>query len=176
MHERPCTRRGSGFSDHFPGFAGQALHLFSLVLLLDFRLHLRHLFHLVDSDLLMHISLARACECNEQDSCIFTQPVCDRVQAVVFAYLSRPEAQRVLITCILLLADQKDILLGRTEVQLSICLSTYSVPTPPLQPFLQPVVPGQGGVWDLDTISATSSLESDRHAVEEEDAETVQSR
>lgn len=93
----------------------------------------------------MHISLARACACDPQDACIFTRPTCGLVQATVFAYLSRPEAQRVLVSCILLLSDQRDILLSRTERQLDICLSTYSVPTPPVQVFLQPVVPGQGG-------------------------------
>ena len=98
----------------------------------------------------MHISLARACACDPQDACIFTRPTCGLVQATVFAYLSRPEAQRVLVSCILLLSDQRDILLSRTERQLDICLSTYSVPTPPVQVFLQPVVPGQGvlGSWN----------------------------
>ena len=126
----------------------------------------------------MHISLARACECDPQDACIFTRPTCGLVQATVFAYLSRPEAQRVLVSCIVLLADQRDILLSRTERQLGICLSTYSVPTPPVQAFLRPVVPGQGGVWDLETISSSSrssSRSSDhQHALEEENAHTIQ--
>lgn len=124
--------------------------------------------------ILMHISLARACQCNTQDSCIFTNPTCGRVQATVFAYLTQSEAQRTLITCILLLADQREILLSRTECQLDLCLSTYSVPTPPLQAFLQlqPVIPGQGGVWDLDTISNSSSSSEHQNAVEEEDPNT----
>ena len=125
--------------------------------------------------ILMHISLARACQCDTQDFCIFTRPTCGRIQAVVFAYLTRPEAQRVLVTCILLLADQRDILLCRTEVQLDLCLSTYSVPTPPLEAFLQlqPVIPGQGGVWDLETISNSSSSSSSQNAVEEENPAAV---
>ena len=127
----------------------------------------------MDFACLMHISLARACQCDTQDQCIFTIPVCGRVQSTVFGFLSQPEAQRVLISCILLLADQKDVLLARTEIQLNLCLSTYSVPTPPLQPWLPPVVPGQGGVWDLDTITATSSSASSEHAVEEEDTQAV---
>ena len=79
-----------------------------------------------------------------------------------------------LISCIVLLSDQKDILLGQTELQLGLCLSTYSVPTPPLQPFLQPVLPGQGGVWDLDTITSSSSASSYQNAVEEEDVDALQ--
>ena len=93
---------------------------------------------------------------------------------MIFAYLSHPEAQKVLISCILLLSDQKDILLSRTEIQLDLCLSSYSVPTPPLQPFLSPVVHGQGGVWDLDTVSSSSSQSSYQDAVEEEDIDALQ--
>ena len=170
---RSSSWRDCGISVYLPGFADKESHSFVLHLLLAVWIHHWNPLHLVDFTLLMHISLSRACQCDCQDACIFTLPVCGRVQAVVFAYLSRPEARRVLISCILLLSDQKDILLGRTEVQLALCLSTYSVPTPPVAFYLLPVVHGQGGVWDLDTVSADSSSSSEGHAVEEEDVEAV---
>ena len=145
-----------------------------LDLFLAFRILRRQLCHHLVVAVLMHISLARACECSSQEQCIFTKPICGRIQASVFQFLPRPEAQRVLISCIVLLSDQKDILLGQTELQLGLCLSTYSVPTPPLQAFLQPVLPGQGGVWDLDTITSSSSASSYQNAVEEEDVDALQ--
>jgi len=171
---RPCTWPNRSLTETFTGFASQDLHCHFLHLFLVFRFQCRSFLHTVDFAQLMHISLGRACNCDPQDLCIFTRPVCGLVQATTFAYLSRPEAQRVLVTCILLLADQKDILLGRTEYQLGICLSSYSVATPPVQAFLLPVVPGQGGVWDLDTAGATSSSSSSQHAVEEENIDAVQ--
>eukprot|EP00435_Cladocopium_sp_Y103_P069469 s777_g33.t1 len=133
----------------------------------------------------MHISLQRACECDPQDCCIFAIPVCGQVQATVFAFLSNVDSQRVLLTCVLFLCDQKEILLRRTERQ---HLSTFSVPSPPVQLFLQPVVPGQGGVWDLDLgsdldfdselySSGNSSIVEPvtvSHAVEEANAHTFQ--
>lgn len=175
MHGCACTWSGRRLTEDFIGLAVEAFHHLHLVLLLDFWIHRRLHFCIVAASILMHISLARACQCDTQDFCVFTRCTCGRIQVTVFAYLTRPEAQRVLITCILFLADQRDILLGRTECQLDLCLSSYSVPTPPLQAFIQlaPVIPGQGGVWDLDTISNSSSSVEVQNAVEEEDLDAV---
>ena len=132
FYGRKSPRRDSCIAEDFLGAAGQEFPFVQLALHLDFRVLCWSIFHYLHLASLMHISLARACQCDPQESCILTKPICGLIQATTFAYLSRPEAQRVLITCILLLADQKDILLSRTERQLEICLSTYSVPTPPL--------------------------------------------
>ena len=174
MHGRSCTRRDGSHPTHCFGPASSEISLELLDLLLVLRIFHWKPFHRVAFTGLMHISLARACECSPQEDCIFTKPICGKVQASVFAYLSRPEAQRVLTTCILLFSDQKDILLSRTEQQLDLCLSSYSVPTPPLQAFLLPVVPGQGGVWDLDTVSSSSSPSPYQDAMEEEDIDALQ--
>ena len=173
VHGCHRTWPDSSLPENFSGFALQDLLSDILALFLVYRFQCRRRFHTVDFAQLMHISLARACACDPQELCIFTNPVCGLVQATTFAYLSRPEAQRVLVTCILLLADQKDILLGRTEYQLGICLSSYSAATPPVQAFLIPVVPGQGGVWDLDTVSSSSNSSASQHAVEEEHIDAV---
>ena len=143
---------------------------------LDFWTHRRLHFCIVAASILMHISLARACQCDTQDFCVFTRCTCGRIQVTVFAYLTRPEAQRVLITCILLLADQRDILLGRTECQLEpLLIILLGPPHLRFQAFIQlaPVIPGQGGVWDLDTISNSSSSVEVQNAVEEEDLDAV---
>ena len=176
MHGCACTWSGRRLTEDFIGLAVEAFHHLHLVLLLDFWTHRRLHFCIVAASILMHISLARACQCDTQDFCVFTRCTCGRIQVTVFACLTRPEAQRVLITCILFLADQRDILLGRTECQLDLCLSSYSVPTPPLQAFIQlaPVIPGQGGVWDLDTVSSSSSPSPYQDAVEEEDIDALQ--
>eukprot|EP00435_Cladocopium_sp_Y103_P044641 s3790_g12.t1 len=130
----------------------------------------------------MHISLERACQCEHQEACVFANPVCGRVQAAVFAYLPSADCHRVLISCLLLACDQREILLHRTEYQLNILLSSFSVATPPLQPFLQPVIFGQGGVWDLDwdsnAVSSEESIAVDpadqiSNAVEEADSEAL---
>ncbi|CAL1169286.1 unnamed protein product [Cladocopium goreaui] len=44
----------------------------------------------------------------------------------------------------------------------------------PQEAFLLPVVPGQGGVWDLDTVSSSSSPSPYQDAVEEEDIDALQ--
>ena len=152
MHGCACTWSGRRLTEDFIGLAVEAFHHLHLVLLLDFWTHRRLHFCIVAASILMHISLARACQCDTQDFCVFTRCTCGRIQVTVFAYLTRPEAQRVLITCILFL-----------------------VPTPPLQAFIQlaPVIPGQGGVWDLDTISNSSSSVEVQNAVEEEDLDAV---
>ena len=67
----------------------------------------------------------------------------------------------MLRSCIILVIDRNDLFLSATALRLHYTGSNFTVPTPPLQPFL---VLGQVGVtptvWDLDTVSEASSLPS----------------
>ena len=80
----------------------------------------------------MHISLQRYCECHPQLSCIFAFPICGRIQVNIFTFLQTSDSFRVSLSCVLLLADRRDILLLVTERRLDIQLSSWSVVTPPL--------------------------------------------
>ena len=69
----------------------------------------------------------------------------------ILAYLIPAEGHRFLRTCIILLVDRRELFLSATALRLNYSASGYSVPTPPLQPFL---ILGQVGavatVWDQD--------------------------
>ena len=81
-----------------------------------------------------------------------------------------------------LLVEQKDLLLSGTAIRLQYSASGFTVPTPPLQPFLQLAFNQGGGVWDHTDGSGASSaratitdvLEVDHIAVTQSDTEIIQ--
>ena len=97
----------------------------------------------------MHITLARLAECHHQEDFFLSFPNWFFVQSVIFSALNPGESFRVSRSCIALYIDKKELLLWATAVRIQYCESSFSVLTPPLQPFIQlPLAHGQGGVWD----------------------------
>ena len=67
-------------------------------------------------------------------------------------------------------------MLSGTALRLQYSASGFSVPTPPLQAFLQPAVGQGGGVWDDSVSSNESSVPvSIANALEDEDLNAIQS-
>ena len=116
------------------GLASTAAILVDLVLPLVHWIHQWDLFHNLAFAVLnfMHILLQRYCECHPQRSCIFAYPICGRIRVNIFTFLQTSESFRASLSCVLLLADRRDILLFVTERRLDIQLSSWSVVTPPL--------------------------------------------
>ena len=117
----------------------------------------------------MHFTLARLLECNPQEHFFLAIPNWFLVQSVIFSALNPGESFRVSRTCIALYIDQKELFLWATAVRINYCASTFSVVTPPLQPFLRlQLAHGQGGVWDQSSgeVSQRSIPNSSDHALE----------
>ena len=74
---------------------------------------------------------------------------CPRGFVFVFVTCRRTSIVAILLSSV---RGRKDLFLSSTAIRLGYSASGFSVPTPPLQPFLPvPVLPvalGQGGVWD----------------------------
>ena len=104
------------------------------------------LFHPVVAAWLMHISLGRWCQADPQTHCFIAQPVCGPIQISILVFLLPAEHLRVAISCVVLFADRRDIALSITERNLGICLSTYSVATPPLAAW---TIPSSSGSWTV---------------------------
>ena len=123
---------------------------FLLLLVWILHCHFIHRLDLVRQ--LMWISLDRLAQCNRQAAFLLNIPDWFSVQEVLFSSLSPAEGHRLLRSCLALYVDRKDLFLNSTAIRLGYSASGFSVPTPPLQPFLPvPVLPvalGQGGVWD----------------------------
>ena len=109
----------------------------------------------------MYISFDRLALCHQQEQFLLLAPGWFTVHSWVISFLQPAEGHRLLRSCIILVIDRNDLFLSATALRLHYTGSNFTVPTPPLQPFL---VLGQVGVtptvWDLDTVSEASSLPS----------------
>ena len=124
------------------------------------------------------ISLARFSESDHQDGCILFSTVgWFEIQTVLLSALNPRDSRRFLHSCLWLYSDRSDLLLSATEFRLQLHLSTFSVPTPPVQAFLPPLQPavGQGGgVWDAvesdhsQSLPESSENSAESHALEDQ--------
>ena len=124
------------------------------------------------------ISLARLSESDHQDGCIlFSTLGWFEIQTVLLSALNPRDSRRFLHSCLWLYSDRSDLLLSATEFRLQLHLSTFSVPTPPVQAFLPPLQPavGQGGgVWDAvesdhsQSLPESSENSAESHALEDQ--------
>ena len=125
----------------------------------------------------MWFSLERFLQCNQQIALpILHVPNWYFIQALILAHLTPAEGLRLVQSCIVLLIDRSDLFLQATAIRINYCHSAWTVPTPPLQLQLQPVQPGQGGVWDFDSdfdSSSSRSLPVVSDAVEETNVDTI---
>ena len=128
----------------------------------------------------MWISLDRFSECDPQEGFIVHIPGWFGLQSIILAFLTPAESHRYLRTCVYLLLDTRDLLLNATAVRIQY-FGSFSVPTPPVQPTLQPAVGQGGGDWDLEFSgssepSDTSESEEafENHAMEGENIDGVQ--
>ena len=134
----------------------------------------------------MWISFSRLAICHQQEQFLLLAPGWFAVHSLLISFLSPAEGHRLLRSCIILVIDRNDLFLSATALRLQYSGYIFSVPTPPVQPFL---VLGQVGetptVWDLEssesqgTDSQTSSLSSfavatQNHALEDERSDHLQ--
>ena len=133
----------------------------------------------------MWISLDRVCACDQQDQFILLNPGWFTVHSTILCYLFPAEGHLFLRSCILLVIDRSDLFLSATALRIQYSRSGYSVPTPPLEPY---IVLHQVGVvqtvWDQDSSalqSSRSSLNSlvnsiavVHNALEDENPDTLQ--
>ena len=88
-------------------------------------------------------------------------------------------SHRFLHTCLVLLSDKSELLLFATQLRLQLQLSTFGVPTPPVQAYLPLAVGQGGGFWDdvdsrSDPLAAVSSASSsEHHAMEEQNTHGI---
>ena len=138
--------------------------------LVDFRLDLGSLSQC------MWVSLDRISVCNRQTEFLLDTPDWFSIQIFIVSNLEPAETHRFLRSCLALLIEQKDLLLSGTALRLQYSASGFSVPTPPLQVFLQPAVGQGGGVWDNSVSSNESSVPASvANALEDEDLDAIQS-
>ena len=121
----------------------------------------------------MILSLARFSEANPQDSLtLLTSAGWFEIQTFVLSALDQRDSRRFLHSCLWLYCDRSDLLLSATHCRLQLDLSTFAVPTPPLQAYLPLAVGQGGGVWDdvdsdhSQSLDGVSAVESENHAVE----------
>lgn len=74
------------------------------------------------------------------------------ISVIVTAFLDTFSQARLLLSCVVLQVDRSDVALSVTALRLHIALSSWGVPTPPVQAYLPPAQT----VWDDITISDTS--------------------
>ena len=124
----------------------------------------------------MWVSLDRISVCNRQTDFLLDTPDWFSIQIFIVSNLEPAETHRFLRSCLSLLIEQKDLLLSGTALRLQYTASGFSVPTPPLQVFLEPAIGQGGGAWD-DTVSSSDSgiPASIANALEGENSDAVQS-
>ena len=105
----------------------------------------------------MWVSLDRISVCNRQTDFLLDTPDWFSIQFFIVSNLEPAETHRFLRSCLALLIEQKDLLLSGTALRLQYSASGFSVPTPPLQVFLQPAV-GQGGEFGTIRSAATNPV------------------
>ena len=97
----------------------------------------------------MIISLERFSAANHQDDFGLLQcPGWFDIQTLILSALDPRDSRRLLHSCLILFSDKSELLLFATQCRLQLDLSTFAVPTPPVQPFLPRAVGQGGGVWD----------------------------
>ena len=123
----------------------------------------------------MIVSLARFSEADHQeDFALLSAPGWFDIQTSILSSLDPRSAHRFLHTCLVLLSDNSELLLFTTQLRLQLQLSTFGVPTPPVQAYLPLAVGQGGGVWDdVDSRSdpgtvASSAASSVHDALEEQ--------
>ena len=70
------------------------------------------------------------------------------IQTSILSALNPRDSRRFLHSCLALYCERTDLLLSATQLRLHLDLSAFTVPTPPVQAFLQPAVGQGGGHWD----------------------------
>ena len=116
----------------------------------------------------MIVSLARFTQADHQDQFVLLDsPGWFEIQVVLLSALDPRSSRRFLHSCLILYSDRSELLLFATQLRLNLQLSTFAVPTPPVQVYLQPAVGQGGGFWDevdsnpSQTLGGTSSRSSD---------------
>ena len=123
----------------------------------------------------MWVSLDRISVCNRQTDFLLDTPDWFSIQIFIVSNLEPAETHRFLRSCLALLIEQKDLLLSGTALRLQYSASGFSVPTPPLQLFLQPAVGQGGGVWDNSVSSSESGIPASiANALEIENSDAIQ--
>ena len=114
----------------------------------------------------MIVTLERFSAANHQDNfALLSTPGWFEIQTVLLSALDPRDSRRFLHSCLVLFSDKSDLLLFATECRLQLHLSTFTVPTPPVQPFLPRALGQGGGVWD-EVESSGSSSSPGQNAVE----------
>ena len=115
----------------------------------------------------MIVSLARFTQADHQGQfVILASPGWFEIQVVLLSALDPRSSRRFLHSCLILYSDRSELLLFATQLRLNLQLSTFAVPTPPVQVYLQPAVGQGGGYWDevesspSQTLGGTSSRSS----------------
>ena len=121
----------------------------------------------------MRITLERFSQADHQDLFPLLSSVSwFEIQTSILSCLDPRSERRFLHSCLVLYSDRVELLLFATQCRLQLDLSTFAVPTPPVQVYL-PVAVGQGGgFWDdvdsdhSQSLAGVSETESENHAVE----------
>ena len=90
------------------------------------------------------MNLDRLAGCNRQPEFLIDTPNWFCIQISIVSNLDPAETHRFIRSCMALFIEQKDLLLSGTALRLQYSASGFTVPTPPLQPFL-PLIRNQGG-------------------------------
>lgn len=93
----------------------------------------------------MWISLQRLSQCDPQPHFLVHIPGWFYIQTLILIHLDPREGHQLLRSCVLLYIDKKELFLTATAIKLDYSASNFSVPTPPLQPFIRLELAGQGG-------------------------------
>ena len=117
----------------------------------------------------MIISLERFSAAHHQDDFgLLSSPGWFEIQTFILSALDPRDSRRFLHSCLILFSDKSELLLFATQCRLQLDLSTFAVPTPPVQPFLPRAIGQGGGVWDdvqssssrgISVVSAHSSVQ-----------------
>ena len=117
----------------------------------------------------MIVTLARFSEADHQEDFeLLSAPGWFSIQTSILSSLDPRSSRRFLHSCLALFSDKSELLLSGTQFRLHLDLSTFAVPTPPVQAFLPRAVGQGGGVWDdvdsrSDPLSEASSAASSEH-------------
>ena len=107
----------------------------------------------------MIISLSRFSQINSQEPfALLSSTGWFDIQTAILSALDPRESRRFLLSCLALYCERTDLLLSATQLRLQLDLSAFTVPTPPVQVFLQPAVGQGGGFWDEVESSDSQSL------------------
>ena len=97
----------------------------------------------------MIISLDRFCQSDPQDQFVLLSSVgWFYIQTLIVSALDPRDSRPFLHSCLVLFSDRSDLLLWATRCRLQLTISTFAVPTPPVQIFLVPAFGQGGGVWN----------------------------